>query len=298
MREILLLSAGAGFGLWLMYQSTARHAPPLQRAITTLEQPGQSVAERLRSPGAPRRSVTFAQQVRTGLASLGIDLEKKTSALRLAGKTPEQFALSKLTTAVAMFMIPVMMAATSPLHGFSLPLSLVCLLAIGLGVFGFVFPDFSLQSEVEERRKGFLHALSAYLDLVHIILEGGGGIEEAMWSAADAGEGWAFDLIGETLDHSRLTGESIWNALERLGDELGIEELQLVAGTVTLAGQDGAAVRRSLAQHAESLRMHQLRETESYARAATERMVLPTSFTLFCFLGFVLWPSITKITGG
>ena len=50
-----------------------------------------------------------------------------------------------------------------------------------------------------------------------------------------------------------------------------------LAASVALAGSHGARIRRSLAAKADSLRAHQVAETESAAESATERMAIPVA---------------------
>ena len=64
-----------------------------------------------------------------------------------------------------------------------------------------------------------------------------------------------------------------------------------------LAGAQGARIRASLATKADTLRAHQIAETEAAAEATTERMNLPTAVLLFGFLLFIVFPAVTAITG-
>ena len=52
----------------------------------------------------------------------------------------------------------------------------------------------------------------------------------------------------------------------------------------------------SLAAKADTLRGHQIAETESAAEAATERMTVPVAVLLFGFLVFIAYPAIAQIT--
>src|SRR3546814_5717541 len=69
-------------------------------------------------------------------------------------------------------------------------------------------------------------------------------------------------------------------------------ELAELAASVSLAGSHGARIRASLAAKADTLRGHQIAETESAAEAATERMTVPVAVLLFGFLVFIAYPAI------
>ncbi|MCZ7537378.1 MAG: hypothetical protein M5T61_16690 [Acidimicrobiia bacterium] len=73
-------------------------------------------------------------------------------------------------------------------------------------------------------------------------------------------------------------------------------ELAELAASVSLAGSHGARIRASLAAKADTLRGHQIAETEAAAEAATERMTVPVAVLLFGFLVFIAYPAIAQIT--
>jgi tight adherence protein C len=173
----------------------------------------------------------------------------------------------------------------------------VGLLALAGAAAGFVLPDLKLKEQVEQRRKAFQYALSAYLDLVNVILAGGGGIETALVAAADAGEGWAFAKLRHALHRAQRINQPLWTAFDDLGAELDVNELRDLASSIGLAGAQGARIRASLAVKADTLRSHQIAETEAAAEATTERMNLPTAVLLLGFLIFIVFPAVTAITG-
>ena len=160
-----------------------------------------------------------------------------------------------------------------------------------------ILPDLTLKDKVEERRKGFQYALSAYLDLVNVILAGGAGIETALIAAADAGDGWAFGLLRRELHRAQRINRPLWTAFDDLGAQLGVGELRDLASSLGLAGSQGARVRSSLAVKADTLRARQIAETEATAEATTERMNVPTAVLLLGFLVFIVYPAVTAITG-
>jgi len=157
-------------------------------------------------------------------------------------------------------------------------------------------PDLLLRDEAEKRRRAFRHTLSSYLDLVNVLLAGGAGIETALHAAADAGDGWGYQTIRGELRRARLTGQSPWDTFAQLNARFGINELAELAASVSLAGSHGARIRASLAAKADTLRGHQVAETEAAAEAATERMTVPVAVLLFGFLVFIAYPAVVQIT--
>jgi tight adherence protein C len=289
---LALLGAGIGAGAWLVLRSLAPRPLPLATIESRLARPGVPAT---RHPSVrPARDRLAAAAARL-LPALG-DRADRSQLLRLAGRTAERHALDKLVGAAGGLTGTALIGAGLSLTGVAPPPAVLAVAAVLVAVGGFVLPDLLLRDEAEKRRRAFRHALSSYLDLVNVILAGGGGIETSLHAAAEAGDGWAFASIRRALDRARLTNRSPWDTFAELGDDLGIEELAELAASVELAGSQGARIRASLAAKADSLRGHQVAETEAAAEAATERMTIPVAVLLFGFLVFIAYPAVQQIT--
>ncbi len=182
-------------------------------------------------------------------------------------------------------------------NGVAVPVGGVVVVALVAACGGFVLPDLLLRDAARHRRRAFSAALSSYLDLVNVVLAGGSGTETALEAAAEAGDGWVFVELRGALSRSRALRRSPWDCLADLGDELGVAELQELAASVRLAGQQGARVRASLAAKAASLRGHQLSRIEAAAQSASERMAVPTVLLFTGFLLFIGYPAVAEILG-
>jgi Flp pilus assembly protein TadB len=233
-----------------------------------------------------------------GWASMGRDSEEFARRLRLAGRTPEQHAFEKVLGAVAGVSLPAVVGLMLAAGGITVPPAGVALASAALGAVGFLYAEIPLRERVEQRRLAFRHAFSSYLDLVTIVLAGGGGVETALVSAAESGGGWAFGEINQALNRARLTKRSPWDGLDDLGQQLGIEELRELAASVRLAGQDGARVKASVAAKADSLRGHQMAEVEARAEAASERMLVPVILLTLGLILFIGFGAVSTITEG
>ena len=216
----------------------------------------------------------------------------------MVGKPLERFYLDKVVLAIAGFLGGPAFVGIVALAGTSIPIALPLWGSVALGVIGFFVPDLLVRGEAAEMRRTFRHALSAFLDLVAVNLAGGAGVESALDDAVRVGRGWSFGRLADTLDHSRLAGETPWRGLGRLGDELGISELCELSSSLVLAGGEGAKVRESLAAKAMSMRRHQAAEAEAKAQEASQKMTLPTASMLFGFFLFLAYPSVSRILTG
>jgi Flp pilus assembly protein TadB len=154
-----------------------------------------------------------------------------------------------------------------------------------------------LQTRARQRRMSFGYALSSYLDLVNVLLAGGAGTETALHASAKTGDNWAFSLLRDALDRSRAERIAPWFAFAQLGQVIGVVDLERIAGSMQLAGEQGAKVRVSLAAQADALRSRQVSEIEAAAQAATERMGVPTVLLFTGFIALLGYPALDLVVG-
>jgi Flp pilus assembly protein TadB len=288
MTAALLLGLTAGLGLWVAAVAVRPRPAPLDRVLAALSEPARPTSEF--DGGVLTRSALRV------VSAAGLTTSEREQQLALAGRSSEAWARDKIVGAAAGFAVPIMVWMSLAASGVLLP-PVMAGLAVAAGVGGWLLPDLKLRDEVARRRKAFQYALSAYLDLVNVILAGGAGIQTALVAAAQAGDGWAFAELRLALDRAERINQPLWTAFDDLGTELGVTELRDLASSLGLAGTQGARVRASLAVKADTLRARQIAETEAAAEATTERMNLPTAVLLLGFLVFIVFPAVTAITG-
>lgn len=289
----MLLGAGVGVGVLLTSRALAPRPTPLDALLNSLAQPRSAITDEDRPIESTDR---LGRAARRTIEVAGVDLGRYRNDLRLVDRTTDRHALDKIVGGIAGLLVPNLVGIALVTMGIGPPLGLVAVLSIGTAVVGFLMPDFLLRDGAEKRRRAFRHALSSYLDLVNVLLAGGAGIETALYAAADAGDGWGYQTIRNALRRARLTGQSPWDTFGVLAADLGINELAELAANVSLAGSHGARIRASLAAKADTLRGHQVAETEAAAEAATERMTVPVAVLLLGFLLFIAYPAVIQIT--
>ncbi len=296
-----LLAAGIGLGLLTVGRGLRRRPVQLVDAVATLHRrPRPSVATLVREPDdeltrfqrhLARPGLRLLEGL--GLADRGL-LEER---LRILDKSLERHAYEKLFAGLVGLLLPLALGLILGLNGTPVSPLLLLLVTFGLAVGGFFYPDLPLAERVADRQRAFRHALSTYLDLVSIILAGGGGTESALTGAAAAGDGWVFAEIRATLRRGELTGRTPWDMFEELGERYGIEELQELASSISLAGGHGARVRQSLVAKSEALRAKQTAEIESMAESNTEKMIVPVSIMVLGLMVFIGRGAIDAIGG-
>lgn len=284
MSLVLLLGAGTGLGLLLIARGVAPRPPALRAALAALDRPADDAR------GDRHRRRRLAGIAVAGGGAAAADLE-------LVGRTRDQHGLRKVVAAAALAWLPFATAALAALGGVRPSAGTVGVVALCLGPVGFVVPDVELRGLARERRAEFVHALTSFLDVTAVLLAGGSGTESALHAAADLGDGWPQQRLRAALDRCRLTGQTPWDVLGALGDQLAVDELAQLATSLQLAGEQGARVRTTLLERARALRAAQLSAVEARARAVTEQMSVPVALLAVAFMLFVGFPAVWVVVG-
>ncbi len=270
---MLFIGAGIGLGLLLIRSSFRPPVDPL---------------------GLREKLVDIESMVRYFSSRSRVAL----SDLEITERSQSAVTIERLVLGLAGLMLPLAMMLITALGGVALPGPLMLMTAAIGAVVGYRVPHWQLRTRAALARRRFRTSLSAYLDLVSIMLAGGAGIETALFAASRIGDGPAFARIANALDVSRTSRESPWDALSTLGMGIGVSELPDLAATVRLGGEQGARMTASLVAKAFSMRAKQLAEVEAEANAATEKMGLPM---VMLFIGFLLllgYPAMHLINAG
>ena len=295
MTAAILLGLAVGTGVAVLLSGLLPQRPALATALAQLHRPRSSRLD-AREDASLLVRVVGQPLARTGLADR---LASRVGAdLRVTGRRADEvLAKQALCGLVGLLWAPATVSLMA-LGGVSTSLILPLWCSLALSLAGAFVPLLSLKVAAAERRRGFRHAFSCYLDLVAVRLAGGAGVESALSSSAQAGQGWAFAEIRQALAEARLMGEPPWTGLARLGTELGVSELGELAASVTLAGDEGARVRGSIAAKARSIRTRGLADAESAAQSASERMSLPIVLLMLGFVVFLGYPAVMQVLTG
>jgi hypothetical protein len=275
------LLAGGLIGMGLLVALRVAVQPPMphlgRRLIELYEPPPGDGADTVRA----RWRSWALNAMRVG----GPDLATLRRDLTVCDLTMERHAVVKLGFAVGGAVVPLAVATVWTAAGITVPPAVIALAVTVAAVAGFVVPDMVLARRAARRRRDFRYGLILFLELVVIVLAGGGGVNTALYDAASAGTGWGFGALRRTLHTARLQRRSPWAALTELADQIGSIELRELASSIELAGTSGARVRESLRAKAISVRDHELAESEAEALAASERMGGPM---VGMFVGLIL----------
>lgn len=284
----LTVGAGAvtGAGLWMVWSGWAPARPPLADTIERLGQPVVEVASERDSVdvrvGAWARRLPVVERA---VGSMRTDL-------RVLRRPPdEQAALIVAYTLCGLLWAPVV-AAGGWVVGVRMPIGIPLWLALAGGAVGAVVSIRPVRAQAAERRRSFSHALGSFCDICGMSLAAGRGIDASIQTAAAAGDGWPFAELQAALRSGYVRGETPWQALDRLAEECDLPDLEELAAALSLAGDEGAAVRDTVSSKARSIRERLTGNAERDAAAVTERMGVPATLLLLGFVAFLGFPAI------
>jgi Flp pilus assembly protein TadB len=254
---------------------THHHGPAEPAALGLRAQLGQQIAEFYLRQGWEQRSLR--------------------SDLAVLDRSWESFLATKVVLAAAGLFFGPFLFAAAVLIGMGKSVLIPFWLALVFAGLFFMLPDLEVRRDAADKRRDLRRVVGAYLDLVSMNLAGGRGLPEALMAAAEISEGWALTRIRNALADARITGTSQWEALGRLGVELGIEELNDLSGSLALVADDGAKVRESLASRAETMRHREMAEIEGSAGEKSQSMLVAQLLLCAGFLVFLIYPAAMRV---
>jgi Flp pilus assembly protein TadB len=181
--------------------------------------------------------------------------------------------------------------------GAPIPPGMPVVIAVLLGIALFLAPNQEVRKRAKAARREFTEALAVYLNLVSLEMSGREAAETALPEAAKIGTGWPMTRIRAALARARLAGEDFSVALERLGTELAVSELEELGGMVKQVSHEGAQVRDTLASRAEAMRHTRLANEEAASAERNELLRLGQIFIVIAFMIFVFYPALVALGG-
>ena len=287
-----VVAAGAlvGGGLWLAWTGWSPAAPPLHLVLARL--------------GVARVDVEPVSRdnldVRVGVWARKVGIVEHTvramrADLRVLHRSPDEQAAMLVTYALLGFVWAPVVSTGGWLVGIRLPLAVPLWLALAGAGIGVVTAVRSVTTAATLRRQEFSHALSSFCDVTGMCLAAGRGVESSLETAAHTGGGWAFGELQTALRTGYVRGDTPWDALARLGQNADLPDLTELAAALSLAGDQGAAVRDTVTSKAKAIRERLTADAERSAASTTERMGIPATLLLFGFVVFLGFPAIAVL---
>lgn len=280
--RVLAAAVCAGTGVALVAGGIVRRQPSLQAASrhlarTEAESSGRRTPLSLLVPTL--RRVRFDAPV--------------SADLRLVGRSAETHALLMVGACLAGLIAPVALLVAADRFGVLAVGAMVPLLAgLAGAVVGPLVVHTAMRGEAAAIRLDLRHQLSAYLDVVAMLLAANVGNEGALKQAAAAGDGRFFSELRRRILAAETSNRSLVHALAQLGDDLDLVELQQVAASAALGSSSGAPVAKTLAAKCASLRHALSAEQEAEARVRAGRITFPLVGMSLLIMTAVIYPAL------
>jgi len=287
-----LAGALAGFGAWVMVTGWRPQPESLAAALGRFEPRAPVATADASGLSWDNRLGALALRHVPALARL---VARARADLRIVGSRPEDFAGETAVYCLFGLLLGPWLGAAVWVAGAPFPATIAGAVSLAAGATGLFLPWFTLRDKARARRAGFLHALIAYCHVTAMSLAAGRGVEQALTTAAAAGEGWAFTELRAALNAGYVRGETPWDSLGQLGADLGVPDLSQLASTIAMAGEDGAAVRETISTKASTISNRIGADAEQATQRATAQMGLPAVAIAAGFLVFLMYPALTAL---
>lgn len=297
MTGFVLLAGALALGLVQMWRLALPPRVNLAASVQRWDKAHQRANRREETGAVPTLWDTVVDRVIDAMQSSGRDLTSMRQDIEITEGSMREH-MSKIVAVSVVGLIAGLLAGL--IWPRMLHLGFPPELALAAGVAGAVLMiavvSRELRSKAAQRRAQMHYALSIWLDLVSMCLEGGRDYNEALPTSAAIGSGWAFDLLREaTITAPRWEGISAWTALGRLGDRIGVKELSELEGIITLALADGSKVKETLIARASTLRAARVSHSEAAENKAAESSGLTLLLLTFSWVAFLFYPAIAQI---
>lgn len=286
---VAALSALAAVGVMIALSGWRGPSPSLSRVVAHLQRRGEAGGDATAPEPVPRRLRPVVDLVRRQPRAI-----PSPAQLELVGRSVERHVSWLVVAALVGLVGPpaaVGLLQVGGLVGVAWYIPVVAALA-GAAI-GPLIVHASTVERAASVRTDLRFQVSAFLDVVTMLLAGNTGYEGALEQAAHAGDGRLFVEVRRRMRESAAVGASLTDALHRTGRDLGLDELEQVAASAALSAAEGAPVARTLAAKCATLRSALAAEQESEARLRTSRLTTPVVGMALVFMGLVIYPALT-----
>jgi tight adherence protein C len=301
MTTVVAVALGSALGLIGIVVALRPAAPSLSAALYELDRYPMSTRRACQEQQRPSR-VRVDRYLTARLAAAASERDdvrvRLGPLLTITDTSLQQFCGEVLLGSGVGVVLPGLWWMVVTAGGVHLPFAVPLWAGLALGCGGGLLPVVVLRSKAKQARQLARRVIGSFLNLVVLCLAGGMGIESALHASARIGEDDISERILGALVLAQDAGEPPWDALDRLGRDLGVTELTELAAAVALAGAEGARIRMTLTAKAASIRRHDLADAETQANTVTERLFLPGVFLLVGFLVFIAYPAVARISAG
>ncbi len=169
------------------------------------------------------------------------------------------------------------------------------LLVAALGYYG---PHMYISNIITNRQNELMKGFADALDLLVSCVEAGLGLDAAFRRVADEIESASPELSGELqlVGHEVSAGMARVEALRRLSDRTGLDEINSLVNVLIQAERFGASVAKALRVHSDGVRTRRMQRAETKAGQVSPKLtVVMILFILPCLMVILLAPAMIRV---
>lgn len=163
---------------------------------------------------------------------------------------------------------------------------------------GYYLPPIIVTNALQKRQDALLRAFPDAMDLLVSCVEAGLGVDAAFRRVAEEIEGSTPELAKELqlVTHEVNAGLPRVEALRRLGDRTGVDEIVSLCNVLIQAERFGTSVARSLRVHSEVVRVKRMQRAEEKAAQVSPKLtVVMICFILPCLIIVLIGPAVVNV---
>ncbi|HEY2183578.1 MAG TPA: type II secretion system F family protein [Xanthobacteraceae bacterium] len=182
-----------------------------------------------------------------------------------------------------------------------LAVTMLWLAVIACGIAGYVAPSMYLDRRVVRRRNEHRVGFPDFMDLLVVCADSGLSMEAAL-ERVGRELGASYPSLCTNLHMANLeirAGRSMTEALDHLGDRLGLEEARSFATLIQQSAELGSSITDALRVYSDDMRHKRLSRAEEKAYSLPAKLALPMMVCIFPVLFVViLLPVIVRLYTG
>ncbi len=187
-----------------------------------------------------------------------------------------------------------------PMAGFQAKMSFWLFVMCG-GVLGYLAPSFYLDRRIAARRLEHQAGFPDFMDLLVVCADAGLAMEAAL-DRVGRELGVSYPSLAANIHMANLeirAGRTMTEALEHLGDRLGLEEARSFATLIQQSDELGSSIGDALRVYSDDMRHKRLSRAEEKAYSLPAKLAVPMMICIFPVLFIViLCPVIVRLATG
>jgi tight adherence protein C len=169
------------------------------------------------------------------------------------------------------------------------------------GVLGYLAPSFYLDRQIKKKRREHQSGFPDFMDLLVVCADAGLSMEASL-DRVGRELGVSYPSLTANIHMANLeirAGRTITEALEHLGDRLGLEEARSFATLIQQSDELGSSISDALRVYSDDMRHKRLSRAEEKAYSLPAKLAVPMMVCIFPVLFVViLCPVIVRLATG